>query len=98
MVFVGQTPTAQSAEPPAKSLLPPDRLAQSGCLPSHALEGVQTYPVPAGSGVVFEAAFNKDGSGEGLYPFITHSFADAEKGAVGMIQIGTPMQFATMTH
>ena len=66
--------------------------------PSHALDGVQTYPVPAGGGVVFEAVFNKDGSGEGLYPFVTHSFADAEKGAVGMIQVGTPKQFATMSH
>jgi nitrite reductase (NO-forming) len=66
--------------------------------PAHALEGVQTYPVPAGGGVVFEAVFNKDGSGEGLYPFVTHSFADAEKGAVGMIQVGQPKQFATMSH
>ncbi|HEY7899433.1 MAG TPA: multicopper oxidase domain-containing protein [Gemmatimonadaceae bacterium] len=66
--------------------------------PAHALEGVQTYPVPAGGGVVFEAVFDKDGSGEGLYPFVTHSFADAEKGAVGMIQVGVPKQFATMSH
>lgn len=66
--------------------------------PEHALEGVQTYPVPAGGGVVFEAVFNKDASGEGLYPFVTHSFADAEKGAVGMIQVGTPKQFTTMSH
>lgn len=66
--------------------------------PAHALEGVQTYPVPAGGGVVFEAVFDKDGSGEGLYPFVTHSFADAEKGAVGMIQVGTPKQFTTMSH
>jgi nitrite reductase (NO-forming) len=66
--------------------------------PSHALEGVQTYPVPAGGGVVFEAVFDKDASGEGIYPFVTHSFADAEKGAVGMIQVGTPKQFTTMSH
>jgi nitrite reductase (NO-forming) len=66
--------------------------------PAHALEGVQTYPVPAGGGVVFEAVFDKDASGEGIYPFVTHSFADAEKGAVGMIQVGTPKQFTTMSH
>jgi nitrite reductase (NO-forming) len=66
--------------------------------PQHALEGVQTYPVPAGGGVVFEAVFDKDASGEGIYPFVTHSFADAEKGAVGMIQVGTPKQFTTMSH
>jgi hypothetical protein len=33
-----------------------------------------------------------------LYPFVTHSFADAEKGAVGIIQVGTPTTFATMAH
>jgi hypothetical protein len=29
---------------------------------------------------------------------VTHSFADAEKGAVGIIQVGTPKQFAKMAH
>ena len=53
--------------------------------PAHALEDVQTYHVPAGGGAVFETVFEKDASGEGLYPFVTHSFADAEKGAVGII-------------
>jgi nitrite reductase (NO-forming) len=65
--------------------------------PEHALEGVQTYHVPAGGGAVFETVFAKDGSGEGLYPFVTHSFADAEKGAVGMIQVGEPKN-AHMEH
>jgi nitrite reductase (NO-forming) len=65
--------------------------------PDHALEGVQTYHVPAGGGAVFETVFDKDGSGEGLYPFVTHSFADAEKGAVGMIQVGSPKN-AHMDH
>jgi nitrite reductase (NO-forming) len=65
--------------------------------PEHALEGVQTYHVPAGGGAVFETVFDKDGSGEGLYPFVTHSFADAEKGAVGMIQVGSPKN-AHMDH
>jgi nitrite reductase (NO-forming) len=66
--------------------------------PSHALTGVQTYLVPAGGGAVFETVFDKNASGEGLYAFVTHSFADAEKGAVGIIQVGTPKQFATMVH
>jgi nitrite reductase (NO-forming) len=66
--------------------------------PAHALRGVQTYMVPAGGGVVFETAFTKDASGEGLYAFVTHSFADAEKGAVGLIQVGTPRTFVTMSH
>jgi nitrite reductase (NO-forming) len=65
--------------------------------PEHALEDVQTYHVPAGGGAVFETVFDKDASGEGLYPFVTHSFADAEKGAVGMIQVGNPLN-AHMDH
>ena len=66
--------------------------------PDHALEKVQTYTVPAGGGVVFEAKFESAGSGEGLYPFVTHAFADAEKGAVGILQIGTPKQHTAMAH
>ncbi|HET7614154.1 MAG TPA: multicopper oxidase domain-containing protein [Gemmatimonadaceae bacterium] len=65
--------------------------------PAHALEDVQTYHVPAGGGAVFETVFDKDASGEGLYPFVTHSFADAEKGAVGIIQVGSPKN-AHMDH
>jgi nitrite reductase (NO-forming) len=65
---------------------------------AHALTGVQTYTVPAGGGAVFETVFDKNGSGEGLYPFVTHSFADAEKGAVGMIQVGAPKLYAHMDH
>jgi nitrite reductase (NO-forming) len=66
--------------------------------PKHALEGVQTYLVPAGSGAVFETVFAKDASGEGIYPFVTHSFADAERGAVGLIQVGSPRQVAVGQH
>jgi nitrite reductase (NO-forming) len=66
--------------------------------PKHALESVQTYGIPAGGGAVFEAVFDRDASGEGLYPFVTHSFADAERGAVGIIQVGVPKQFAHMSH
>jgi nitrite reductase (NO-forming) len=66
--------------------------------PKNVLEGVQTYMVPAGGGAVFETVFQKNASGEGLYPFVTHSFADAEKGAVGIIKVGAPKQFAHMAH
>jgi nitrite reductase (NO-forming) len=66
--------------------------------PAHALEDVQTYGIPAGGGAVFETVFDRDASGEGLYPFVTHSFADAEKGAVGIIQVGVPKQYAHMVH
>ena len=66
--------------------------------PGHASTGVQTYAVPAGGGAVFETVFDKDRSGEGIYAFVTHSFADAEKGAVGLIQVGTPKMYARMSH
>jgi hypothetical protein len=62
------------------------------------LEKVQTYTIPAGGGAVFETVFQKGASDEGLYPFVTHAFADAERGAVGIIQVGTPKQFTTMSH
>ena len=66
--------------------------------PRNALQKVQTWTIPAGAGAVFETVFEKGASDEGIYPFVTHSFADAEKGAVGLIQVGTPKQFATMSH
>jgi hypothetical protein len=53
--------------------------------------------VPAGGGAVFETKFDKDASGEGVYAFVTHAFADAAKGAVGLIRVGAP-QVAAMTH
>jgi nitrite reductase (NO-forming) len=58
--------------------------------PDHALRNVQTWSVPAGSGAVFETHFAANESGEGVYAFVTHAFADASKGAVGLIQVGHP--------
>ena len=58
--------------------------------PAHALEGIQTWGIPAGGGAVFETRFAKGASGEGMYAFVTHAFADAEKGAVGLIKVGQP--------
>ena len=66
--------------------------------PKNVLEQVQTQQIPAGGGAVFETVFEEGASGEGLYPFVTHSFADAEKGAVGIIQVGTPKEHTTMNH
>src|SRR5437867_10446749 len=56
--------------------------------PDHALTGVQTWSVPAGGGAVFETVFEAEGSGAGTYAFVTHAFADAAKGAVGLVQVG----------
>lgn len=61
-----------------------------GSDPDQAIEGVQTWSVPAGGGAVFETTFEAGASGEGLYPFVTHAFADAEKGAAGVIRVGEP--------
>ena len=66
--------------------------------PDHALHGVQTWAVPAGGGAVFETTFAQDGSGEGTYAFVTHAFADAAKGAVGLIQVGAPQPVVGMGH
>jgi nitrite reductase (NO-forming) len=56
------------------------------------LEGVQTFNVPVGGGAVFEARMNE----EGLYPFVTHAFADATKGGVGILRVGRVT--GTMAH
>jgi nitrite reductase (NO-forming) len=67
-----------------------DRVYADG-VPGNALSGVQTWTVPAGGGAVFETVFEKGASGEGVDAFVTHAFADAEKGAVGLIQVGQPV-------
>jgi nitrite reductase (NO-forming) len=39
--------------------------------------------IPPGGGVVVELTIPETGS----YPFVTHSFANASKGAVGVIKV-----------
>jgi len=70
-----------------------DRVYPGGNV-GQALEGVQTYSVPTGSGVVFELEFARGQAGNGSYAFVTHAFADASKGAVGIIRVGTPETMA----
>lgn len=72
-----------------------DRVYPDG-KPAHVLEGVQTWGIPAGGGAVFETHFQKGESGEGMYAFVTHAFADAEKGAVGIIKVGSPANMVAM--
>lgn len=50
------------------------------------LRGVQTAMVPVGGGMIFETRLAEDG----LYPFVSHAFADATKGAVGVLRAGNP--------
>ena len=49
-------------------------------------------PVPAGGGAVFEMRIPD----EGLYPFVSHSFASVDLGQVGLLKIGNPP--GTMSH
>lgn len=66
-----------------------DRVYPGGNV-GQAIEGVQTYMVPTGGGAVFELEFAPRYSGKGNYAFVTHAFADASKGAVGVIRVGRP--------
>ena len=59
------------------------------------IRGVQTYTVPSGGGAVFELEFADGLAGKGNYAFVTHAFADASKGAVGVIQVGRPATMAS---
>lgn len=58
-----------------------DRVYLDGSL-AHPLEGVQTMSVPVGGSAIFEARLVEPGT----YPFVSHAFADATKGAVGMFE------------
>jgi nitrite reductase (NO-forming) len=53
---------------------------------ANPLRGVQTVNVPVGGGAIFEILLREPGD----YPFVTHAFADATKGAVGVLRTGSP--------
>ncbi|HWN22914.1 MAG TPA: multicopper oxidase domain-containing protein [Gaiellaceae bacterium] len=53
---------------------------------------VQTAIVPAGGGAVFDVTIPD----EGLYPFVSHAFADVDLGQVGLLKVGRPK--GTMSH
>ena len=55
-------------------------------------EGMQTWNVPVGGSAIFEFKLAE----AGLYPFVTHAFADATKGAVGVFKAGSPA--GTVSH
>jgi len=54
--------------------------------PDNALSGVSTYSVGPGEGAVLDVVIDKPG----LYPFVDHSFAHLEKGAVGVLDVRVP--------
>jgi nitrite reductase (NO-forming) len=75
-----------------------ERVFQDGSQTS-PLSGVQTVNVPVGGGSIFEIRLKQPGD----YPFVTHAFADATKGAVGVLRALAPGQKAgeqsgAMTH
>jgi nitrite reductase (NO-forming) len=51
--------------------------------PANHMVGNQTVTVPPGGGMVVELTIPQ----AGLYPFVTHSFADVGKGALGVIKV-----------
>lgn len=56
------------------------------------LRDLQTFNVPVGGGMIFDTHLVE----EGIYPFVSHAFADANKGAVGMLRAGNPV--GQMSH
>ena len=58
----------------------------NGGLTNPPQKGVQTVIVPAGGGGVFDVKI----ADEGLYPFVSHAFADVDLGQVGLLKVGNP--------
>ena len=63
-----------------------DRAWVNGGLTNPPQLGVQTVIVPAGGGGVFDVKIDD----EGLYPFVSHAFADVDLGQVGLLKVGNP--------
>ena len=63
-----------------------DRAWVNGDMKNPPQNGVQTVLVPAGGGAVFDVKVDK----EGLYPFVSHAFADVDLGQVGLLKVGNP--------
>jgi nitrite reductase (NO-forming) len=59
---------------------------------SHWLNGVQTTDVAPGGSAAFDARFDRPG----VYGFVSHSFANVEKGELGAIDVGNV--HGSMTH
>ena len=52
--------------------------------PENTVQGIQTVEVPVGGGAVFEVRPDEAGD----YLFVSHAFAQANKGAVGVLRVG----------
>ncbi len=62
--------------------------------PKNVETGRQTVTIPPGGGYMVELTVPD----AGLYPFVTHSFADPGKGALGFLDIGGAKMTAGMAH
>jgi len=69
-----------------------DRAWVNGGLTNPPHKGLQTVIVPAGGGGVFDVQIDD----EGLYPFVSHAFADVDLGQVGLLKVGNPK--GTVSH
>ena len=61
-----------------------DRAWENSDLTSPPQHGVQTVVVPAGGGGVFDVKIDDPG----LYPVVSHAFADVDLGQVGLLNVG----------
>lgn len=62
--------------------------------PTNELNGLQTYNVPPGAGAMFELTIPD----EGLYPFVSHSFAYTGLGSVGVLKVAANAPAAPRTY
>jgi nitrite reductase (NO-forming) len=69
-----------------------ERAWVDGDLSNPPLRRVQTVDVPAGGGAIFDVKIDTPG----LYPFVSHSFAAADMGEVGLLNVGAVE--GTMSH
>jgi copper-containing nitrite reductase len=62
--------------------------------PANVEHGLQTLSIPPSGGAIVDMYFRDPG---GKNPFVTHDFADASKGAVGVFAVGTSATGPTTT-
>jgi nitrite reductase (NO-forming) len=62
--------------------------------PSNVMHGLQTLNIPPSGGAIVEMYFRDPG---GKNPFVTHDFADASRGAVGVFVVASGSGTATAT-
>jgi len=54
-----------------------------GAPPGSGINGVQTFNVPAGGGMIFELVADVPGE----FPFVNHGFGHGQKGAIGILKV-----------